>query len=70
MPPKKKVKTSEPTPMASLDESMNAEWQDTIVSREGLGAWSYSKKKTLQQCPLKFFLSYILKWKVDRKSVV
>lgn len=65
MPPKK-VKTNEPVPMAPLDESMNAEWQDTIISKDGLGPWSYSKKKLLQQCPLKFFLSYVLKWKVPR----
>ena len=45
---------------------MNNDWQEQIISREGLGAWSYSKKKLLMQCPLKFFLNYILKWKVPR----
>lgn len=45
---------------------MKADWQDTLVTREGLGPWSYSKKKTLEQCPLKFFLSYVLKLKVPK----
>lgn len=45
---------------------MNPEWKDTIISRDGLGPWSYSKKKLLQQCPLKFFLNYVIKWKVPR----
>lgn len=45
---------------------MNPEWENTIISRDGLGPWSYSKKKLLQQCPLKFFLNYVLKWKVPR----
>lgn len=33
---------------------------------EGLGPWSYSKLKTLQQCPLQFYLKYVLKLKVTR----
>lgn len=41
-------------------------WQDTLLTRDGLGPWSYSKKKTLEQCPLKFFMSYVIKWKVPR----
>lgn len=65
MPPKK-AKTTERVPEIPLDESMNAEWPDTIISSEGLGPWSYSKKKLLQQCPFKFFLNYIIKWKVPR----
>lgn len=42
------------------------EWQNTALTREGLGPWSYSKKKMLEQCPLKFFLQYVIKWKVPR----
>lgn len=43
-----------------------ANWEDTLLTREGLGPWSYSKKKMLEQCPLKFFLQYVIKWKVPR----
>lgn len=43
---------------------MNPNWKDTLVTVDGLGPWSYSKKKSLEQCPLKFFLQYVLKLKV------
>lgn len=46
------------------DLEMNPTWQDTLVTTDGLGPWSYSKKKTLENCPLKFFMQYILKMKV------
>lgn len=45
---------------------MNPDWRETLITREGLGPWSYSKKKLLTQCPLKFFLQYVIKWKVPR----
>ncbi len=45
---------------------MNPEWDKTLVTREGLGPWSYSKRKVLSNCPLKFFLQYIMKIKMPR----
>lgn len=35
----------------------------------GLGPWSYSKMKTLRNCPLQFYLKYILKHKVEAPPV-
>lgn len=36
----------------------------------GLGPWSFSKLKMLNQCPLQFFLKYVIKAKVDGIPVV
>lgn len=35
------------------------------VTPEGLAPWSVSKLKTLEKCPLKFFLQYVIKLKVE-----
>lgn len=37
---------------------------DLQMDRYGFGAWSYSKMKVLQKCPLQFYLKYVLKIKV------
>lgn len=34
------------------------------MDRYGFGAWSYSKMKVLEKCPLNFYLKYVLKIKV------
>lgn len=34
------------------------------ISKDGFAPWSFSKLKTLQQCPLKFYLQYVIKAKV------
>lgn len=39
---------------------------EVLLTDRGLGPWSFSKLKTLQQCPLQFYLKYILKLKVQR----
>lgn len=39
---------------------------DFIFTPMGMAPWSYSKLKTLQQCPLQFYLKYIIKLKVER----
>jgi hypothetical protein len=36
------------------------------MDRYGFGAWSVSKLKVLQKCPLQFFLKYVLKIKVPK----
>ena len=38
--------------------------EEPNVSKDGFAPWSHSKLKTLQQCPLKFYLQYILKIKM------
>lgn len=38
-------------------------------TKEGLGAWSMSKIKVLQKCPLKFFLQYVLKYKPENPVI-
>src|ERR1700739_2558257 len=37
------------------------------MERHALGPWSVSKLKCLQNCPLQFYLSYILKLKIPKK---
>lgn len=36
----------------------------------GLGAWSFSKLKLLNQCPLQFYLKYVVKAKIDSPPVI
>lgn len=43
---------------------------DVDLTPEGLGAWSFSKLKMLNKCPLQFYLKYMLKAKVDAPLVV
>lgn len=38
--------------------------QEPDISKNGFAPWSFSKLKTLQQCPLKFYLQYVLKLKM------
>lgn len=38
--------------------------EEPDISKNGFAPWSFSKLKTLQQCPLKFYLQYILKIKM------
>lgn len=40
------------------------EVEDLVISKDAFGPWSFSKLKVLQQCPLKFYLQYILKIKI------
>ena len=54
--PKKAKKTTEEI-MQDLEENGLA------LTPAGLGPWSYSKLTVLQNCPLKFYLQYILKVK-------
>jgi hypothetical protein len=35
-----------------------------IISKDAFAPWSFSKLKIIQQCPLKFYLQYVLKVKV------
>lgn len=39
------------------------------MTDEGLGPWSVSKLKTLQQCPLQFYLRYIVKFRPPEKPL-
>ena len=41
---------------------------DIDFSPKGLAPWSYSKLSTLDKCPLKFYLTYIVKAKVEEKK--
>lgn len=38
------------------------------LTPEGLGPWAFSKMKTLKNCPLKFYLQYVLKAKPDGET--
>ena len=40
------------------------------LTPEGLGAWSYSKVKCLKNCPLQFYLKYVLKIKPFEKPPI
>jgi hypothetical protein len=40
------------------------------LTQKGLGAWSFSKLKMLRQCPLQFYLKYLLKAKVTEPPVI
>jgi hypothetical protein len=43
----------------------NREIHPIKLTMAGLGPWSYSKMKSLQNCPLQFYLKYIHKMKVE-----
>ena len=43
---------------------------DIDMTPVGLGPWSFSKLKMLNQCPLQFYLKYIIKAKVEGIQVV
>lgn len=45
-------------------EKKSGELEPLQMDRYGFGAWSISKLKVLQKCPLQFFLQYVLKIKV------
>lgn len=45
-------------------EDRAEECPELQMDRYGFGAWSISKLKVLQKCPLQFFLKYVLKIKV------
>jgi hypothetical protein len=48
-------------------------YKDTLgvsLTPLGLGPWSFSKLKMLNQCPLQFYLKYVIKAKVDSIPVV
>jgi hypothetical protein len=40
------------------------------LTQRGLGAWSFSKLKMLKQCPLQFYLKYVLKAKITTPPIV
>lgn len=40
------------------------ELSEPDISKAGFAPWSFSKLKTLQQCPLKFYLQYVIKLKM------
>ncbi len=51
--------------MSSLVEKIQKKEPEAIeFSKIALGPWSFSKLKVLQQCPLKFYLKYVVKIKV------
>lgn len=39
------------------------------ITSDGFGAWSYSKLKLLDKCPLSFYLKYVLKAKVPEAPI-
>lgn len=48
-----------------LDEIKKKEVPETLsLTKTDLGPWSFSKLKMLQQCPLRFYLKYLIKVKV------
>lgn len=55
--PVKKAKKTPEEIMKDLEET------GLDLSPVGLGPWSYSKLKVLKNCPLKFYLQYVLKMK-------
>jgi len=49
----------------SVDKKIQSiEPEEVKLTVEGLGPWSYSKLKLAQNCPLGFYLKYVLKLKV------
>ena len=40
------------------------------LTQRGLGAWSFSKLKMLKQCPLQFYLKYVLKAKITTPAII
>lgn len=48
------------------------EVEEVLISKEAFAPWSFSKLKILQQCPLKFYLQYIvkLKWSLAPPSLI
>src|SRR5436305_870527 len=52
--------------MSDLTEAIKSKEEqisEVDVSMHGLQPWSYSKLKVFQQCPLRFYIQYILKVK-------
>lgn len=47
-----------------VETALKQEPTTVDFSKVALGPWSFSKLKMLQQCPLKFYLTYIVKVKV------
>lgn len=51
--------------MSPIVEKIKNQEPDVVeFSKTALGPWSFTKLKMLQQCPLKFYLKYIVKVKV------
>lgn len=44
---------------------MSEQIQPINLTMEGLGPWSYSKMKSLQNCPFQFYLKYVHKMKTE-----
>ena len=45
------------------------ELENLEISTDGFGAWSHSKLKLLDKCPLSFYLKYVLKVKVPAPPI-
>lgn len=56
-------KNNKPRKAKKTTAEIRAELEETGIdfSKVGLGPWSHSKLKVLRNCPLKFYLQYILK---------
>jgi hypothetical protein len=56
-------KSSKPRKAKKTEAEIIADLEQTGISftRKGLGPWSHSKLKMLKNCPLQFYLKYILK---------
>jgi ATP-dependent exoDNAse (exonuclease V) beta subunit len=56
-------KNNKPKKAKKTTEEIRAELDETGIdfTKLGLGPWSHSKMKVLKNCPLKFYLQYILK---------
>jgi hypothetical protein len=43
---------------------------ELVMTKHELAPWSYSKLKTLEKCPLQFYLQYLLKIRPDKDVVI
>lgn len=57
------------TPLKLNTKVTEKQLQTLQISTDGFGAWSHSKLKLLDKCPLSFYLKYVLKVKVPQPPV-